>query len=100
MGPPTTAKKFCQTCIDRGATDGTGRTNDPEGAHLEYFRGIENPIGIKVGASCTRDQVARWFAILDWRITASDDPVNYAFPADASRPAPLEAMRNGARQRD
>ena len=28
------------------------RTNDPDGAHLEYLRGIENPVGIKVGAGC------------------------------------------------
>lgn len=41
------------------------RTNDPNGAHLEYFRGIENPVGIKVGGSATRDQVARWFEMLD-----------------------------------
>jgi 3-deoxy-7-phosphoheptulonate synthase len=25
------------------------RTADPKGAHIEYFRGIENPIGLKVG---------------------------------------------------
>jgi 3-deoxy-7-phosphoheptulonate synthase len=25
------------------------RTSDPEGAHVEYVRGIENPIGLKVG---------------------------------------------------
>ena len=25
------------------------RTNDPDGAHIEYLRGIENPMGIKVG---------------------------------------------------
>jgi len=41
------------------------RTNDPDGAHLEYLRGIENPVGIKVGAGCTREQVARWFELLD-----------------------------------
>lgn len=41
------------------------RTNDPDGAHVEYLRGIENPIGIKVGASATRDQVGRWLDILD-----------------------------------
>ena len=41
------------------------RTNDPEGAHIEYLRGIENPIGIKVGAGCTREQVARWLDMLD-----------------------------------
>lgn len=41
------------------------RTNDPEGAHLEYLRGIENPVGVKVGAGTTREQVARWIEILD-----------------------------------
>ncbi|MCX6630168.1 MAG: 3-deoxy-7-phosphoheptulonate synthase class II [Candidatus Solibacter sp.] len=41
------------------------RTNDSEGAHIEYVRGIENPVGIKVGAGCTREQVARWLEILD-----------------------------------
>jgi 3-deoxy-7-phosphoheptulonate synthase len=41
------------------------RTNDPEGAHIEYLRGIENPIGIKVGAGTTRDQIARWIDALD-----------------------------------
>jgi 3-deoxy-7-phosphoheptulonate synthase len=41
------------------------RTNHPESAHLEYLRGIDNPVGIKVGAGFTREQVARWLAILD-----------------------------------
>ena len=41
------------------------RTNHPDSAHLEYLRGIENPVGIKVGAGCTREQVARWFEMLD-----------------------------------
>jgi 3-deoxy-7-phosphoheptulonate synthase len=41
------------------------RTNDPEGAHIEYLRGIENPIGIKIGASASRDQIARWMDALD-----------------------------------
>ena len=41
------------------------RTNHPDDAHVEYLRGIENPIGIKVGHETGRDQVARWFDILD-----------------------------------
>jgi 3-deoxy-7-phosphoheptulonate synthase len=41
------------------------RTNDPEGAHIEYMRGIENPIGIKIGQSATREQIARWMDTLD-----------------------------------
>ena len=32
------------------------RTNDPDGAHIEYFRGIENPIGVKIGAGVKRDR--------------------------------------------
>src|SRR5215472_8501113 len=41
------------------------RTNDPCGAQVEYLRGIENPVGIKVGGGSTRDQVARWLDLLD-----------------------------------
>ena len=33
------------------------RTNHPDSAHVEYLRGIENPVGIKVGAGCGREQV-------------------------------------------
>ena len=41
------------------------RTNDPDGAHIEYLRGIENPVGVKVGAGAKRDTVARWIEALD-----------------------------------
>jgi 3-deoxy-7-phosphoheptulonate synthase len=41
------------------------RTHQPEGAHIEYMRGIENPIAIKVGANATREHVARWLELLD-----------------------------------
>ena len=41
------------------------RTNHPEGAHVEFLRGIENPIGIKVGPESGREQVARWLETLD-----------------------------------
>ena len=41
------------------------RTHQPDGAHIEYMRGIENPIAIKVGGSTTREHVARWFDALD-----------------------------------
>ena len=29
------------------------RTRDIDGAHVEYFRGIRNPIGVKVGPNCS-----------------------------------------------
>jgi 3-deoxy-7-phosphoheptulonate synthase len=41
------------------------RTNDPAGAHVEYLRGIENPVAIKVGQASGRDVVARWMEALD-----------------------------------
>jgi len=34
------------------------RTADLDGAHVEYFRGIRNPIGIKVGPGMDRDWLA------------------------------------------
>ncbi|KAI8646014.1 DAHP synthetase [Parasitella parasitica] len=33
------------------------RTRQPDGAHVEYMRGIENPIGIKVGPSTDPEQL-------------------------------------------
>jgi 3-deoxy-7-phosphoheptulonate synthase len=41
------------------------RTNEPCGAHVEYLRGIENPVGVKVGGGSTRDRVERWLELLD-----------------------------------
>jgi 3-deoxy-7-phosphoheptulonate synthase len=41
------------------------RTGDPDGAHIEYLRGIENPVGVKVGADFTADRVERCFDALD-----------------------------------
>jgi 3-deoxy-7-phosphoheptulonate synthase len=31
------------------------RTSQPDGAHVEYFRGIRNPIAVKVGPAMTRE---------------------------------------------
>lgn len=35
------------------------RTRDLDGAHLEFFRGIQNPIGVKVGPSMKHDELLR-----------------------------------------
>lgn len=35
------------------------RTRQIAGAHVEYFRGIRNPIGIKVGPSMANDELVR-----------------------------------------
>ncbi len=41
------------------------RTNQPEGAHVEFMRGIENPIAIKIDGSASRETIARWLDTLD-----------------------------------
>lgn len=46
------------------------RTSDPDGAHVEYCKGIANPIGIKVGPEMTADRLQHLLAILD----PSDEP--------------------------
>jgi len=35
------------------------RTRQPDGAHVEFMRGIKNPIGLKCGPSMTNDDLAR-----------------------------------------
>lgn len=41
------------------------RTRALDGAHIEYFRGIRNPIGIKVGPSMAPDELVRLLDIVD-----------------------------------
>ncbi len=41
------------------------RTADPDGAHVEYFRGIANPIGIKIGAGMEPDVLLELIARLN-----------------------------------
>jgi 3-deoxy-7-phosphoheptulonate synthase len=41
------------------------RTAALDGAHVEYFRGIRNPIAVKIGPSVTPDQLLRLVDVLD-----------------------------------
>ena len=41
------------------------RTADLAGAHVEYLRGVRNPIGLKVGPSVTPDQLLRVIDVLN-----------------------------------
>jgi 3-deoxy-7-phosphoheptulonate synthase len=41
------------------------RTRDPNDAHVEFLRGVSNPIGCKVGPSMTRDDLLRLCDILN-----------------------------------
>jgi 3-deoxy-7-phosphoheptulonate synthase len=72
------------------------RTADPEGAHVEYFRGICNPIGIKVGAGLSVDEVSKLIRVLN----PNDEPGRLAlihrFGAkniDAQLPQLIEAVK-------
>jgi 3-deoxy-7-phosphoheptulonate synthase len=41
------------------------RTAALDGAHIEYFRGIANPIGVKIGAGMTREWLQRLIEVLN-----------------------------------
>ncbi|MDO4636964.1 MAG: 3-deoxy-7-phosphoheptulonate synthase class II [Lautropia sp.] len=41
------------------------RTRQLDGAHIEYLRGIDNPIGVKVGPTATTDEVLGLMQTLD-----------------------------------
>ncbi|KAJ7446340.1 DAHP synthetase [Mycena latifolia] len=41
------------------------RTRQLTGAHVEYFRGIRNPIGVKVGPSMAAEELVRLLGIVD-----------------------------------
>jgi 3-deoxy-7-phosphoheptulonate synthase len=41
------------------------RTRQLDGAHVEFFRGIANPVGVKVGPSMATDELARLLDVID-----------------------------------
>jgi 3-deoxy-7-phosphoheptulonate synthase len=41
------------------------RTRQVDGAHVEFFRGVRNPIGCKLGPTATPDEVLELCAVLD-----------------------------------
>ncbi|MCJ1359921.1 MAG: Aromatic/aminoadipate aminotransferase 1 [Icmadophila ericetorum] len=43
------------------------RTRQIDGAHVEYFRGLENPIGIKVGPSMKNDELVELLNVVNSR---------------------------------
>ena len=54
------------------------RTRQPDGAHVEFLRGVRNPIGLKVGPSMDPDELLRLIDILN--------PKDEARPAHADLP--------------
>ena len=58
------------------------RTRQVTGAHVEYFRGIRNPIGIKVGPTMASDELIRLldgegFCLRENSLSAMDFTIKY-----------------------
>ena len=77
------------------------RTAAIDGAHVEYFRGIRNPIAVKVGPSVTPEQLLRVIDVLN----PDDDPGRLTFihrmgaaHIAAKLPALLDAVRRDGRR--
>ncbi len=77
------------------------RTADLDGAHVEYFRGIRNPVAVKVGPSVKPDQLLR---LVD-RLDPDDEPgrltlIHRMGVAQIAEKLPplLRAVRNSGRR--
>jgi 3-deoxy-7-phosphoheptulonate synthase len=72
------------------------RTRAIDGAHVEYFRGISNPIGVKIGPSAEPDEIVELAGVLNPRNEPGRLTYIHRFGADkiADRlPLLVEAMR-------
>lgn len=77
------------------------RTRAIDGAHLEYCRGIRNPIGIKVGNSMSADELLDVIRILNPENEPGRLTLIHRFGADRIRsklPALAEAVRRSGAQ--
>ncbi len=77
------------------------RTSDPGGAHVEYFRGIANPIAVKVGEGTDAATLAKLVRILNPENEPGRLTLIHRFGAtriDAALPAMIRAVRDTDRQ--
>jgi 3-deoxy-7-phosphoheptulonate synthase len=77
------------------------RTASPDGAHVEYMRGIENPIGVKVGMSTAPDELLRLAEILNPENEAGRLTLIHRFGAERigeGLPRLVEAVRGAGLQ--
>ncbi|MEO1013719.1 MAG: 3-deoxy-7-phosphoheptulonate synthase class II [Pseudomonadota bacterium] len=58
------------------------RTRQPDGAHVEFCRGVENPIGVKCGPTLSPDELLRLLDVLDPRNEAGRIVLIARFGAD------------------
>ena len=77
------------------------RTIAPDGGHVEYLRGIRNPVAVKVGPSVTPDQLLRLVDVLN----PGDEPGRLTFihrmgakQVATALPPLLDAMRRDGRR--
>jgi 3-deoxy-7-phosphoheptulonate synthase len=73
------------------------RTSDPGGAHVEYFRGIRNPIGVKVGPATSPECLQQLIGILNPQNEAGRLVLIHRFGCEAIArwlPALIDAARS------
>lgn len=76
------------------------RTRQLDGAHVEFFRGVQNPVGVKIGPSVTPDELLA----LAGRLDPEQEPGRLvlivrmgARKVEAALPPLVEAMRRAGR---
>lgn len=73
------------------------RTRQPDGAHIEYIRGIENPVGVKVGPSTEPEALVELLDKINPSKAIGKVTLITRFGADKvdkHLPAHIEAVRN------
>ena len=76
------------------------RTRQLDGAHVEYFRGIKNPIGVKVGPTLEPDELLRLVDVLNPKNEAGRLTLYGRFGSDkieARLPSLMEATKRSGR---
>jgi 3-deoxy-7-phosphoheptulonate synthase len=76
------------------------RTRNLDGAHIEYFRGIANPIGVKVGPRMTPEELLRLVEVLNPEDQPGRLTLIHRFGAErigAALPPLIEAIRKARR---
>ncbi|HET7306229.1 MAG TPA: 3-deoxy-7-phosphoheptulonate synthase class II [Gammaproteobacteria bacterium] len=77
------------------------RTSDLDSAHVEYFRGIANPISVKVGPATTPEAILRLIDVLDPEAEPGRLTLTHRFGAGRIRdqlPPLLRAVRKTGRR--
>jgi len=76
------------------------RTRDLDGAHVEYFRGIQNPVGVKVGADMEPGELVELTKILNPENEHGRLTLIHRFGSDhieANLPPLIQAIKNAGR---